>query len=74
VSGRADGDVEPAEAVVFLLCLKQAGKAALAGSVEFAGGYAWAQRGYGLVCIFYGEYRCTPHMFPKHDRQFTKDQ
>jgi hypothetical protein len=37
--GRADGDVVPAKAVVFQLCLKQTGKAALAGSVEFAGGY-----------------------------------
>jgi len=51
--GRADGDVVAAEVVVFQFCLKQTGKAALAGSVEFAGGYAGDQGGHGVTLKFY---------------------
>lgn len=38
-SGGANGNVEPAEIVVLQLRLQQSGKAALAGRIEFAGGY-----------------------------------
>jgi len=47
--GRADGDVVQAEVVVFQLRLKLTRKAALAGSVEFAGGYAGGQGGHGFA-------------------------
>lgn len=44
--GRADWDVVPAKVVVFQLRLKQTGEAALAVSVEFAGGYAGDEGGH----------------------------
>lgn len=53
VPGRANGDVVPAEVVIFQLCLKQTGKAAFAGSVKFAGGYAGDQGGHGVALDFW---------------------
>lgn len=50
--GRADGNVVPAEVIVFQLRLKQTGELALAGSVKFAGGYAGDQGGHGFALDF----------------------
>jgi hypothetical protein len=62
--GSVNGNVVPTEVVVFQLCHKQPGKVALAGSVEFAEGYAGDQYGCELTCIFYEECRCDPSYAP----------
>ena len=51
-----------AEVVVFQFGFEQTGKAALGGSVEFAGGYAWDQCGHGVALDFMENENASPRM------------